>query len=183
MRQIGESDAALHQQANTARVDRYPQLNAQVNAYYSRPNSRYQPPIDEWRATWDAGVMLSWTPTDIIGADAKARTAEAHAGEIAAQRGALKNSLRLEINKAINALTEAAFALESSGKGLEAAEENYRVRRELYRVGRATIVEVTDAETELTRARLAVVNALVDIRVARVTLDHALGRDVARESR
>jgi outer membrane protein TolC len=40
-----------------------------------------------------------------------------------------------------------------------------------------TSTTLTDAETELTRARLQTVNARVDARVARVRLDHALGRD------
>jgi outer membrane protein TolC len=39
---------------------------------------------------------------------------------------------------------------------------------------------VTDAETDLTRSRLEVVNAHVDERIARVALTHALGRDVGR---
>ena len=69
----------------------------------------------------------------------------------------------------------------ASREGLVAAEENYRVRRELYRAGKATIVEVTDAETDLTRARLDVVNSHVDVRIARVALSHALGRDVTPE--
>jgi outer membrane protein TolC len=83
-----------------------------------------------------------------------------------------------ETTQSINALAEANFGLEASREGLAAAEENYRVRRELYRAGKATIVEVTDAETDLTRARLDVVNSHVDVRIARVALAHALGRDV-----
>ena len=52
--------------------------------------------------------------------------------------------------------------------------------RELYRAGKATAVEVTDAETDLTRSRLDVVNSHVDERIARVALVHALGRDIGR---
>jgi outer membrane protein TolC len=51
------------------------------------------------------------------------------------------------------------------------------VRRELYKIGRATLVEVMDAETELTRARLEAVNAHIDYRIARTELNHALGRN------
>jgi outer membrane protein TolC len=36
---------------------------------------------------------------------------------------------------------------------------------------------VTDSETELTRARLELVNAHVDLHIAQVQLAHALGRD------
>jgi outer membrane protein TolC len=36
---------------------------------------------------------------------------------------------------------------------------------------------LTDAETELTRARLAVLNARISTRTSRVRLEHALARD------
>jgi outer membrane protein TolC len=52
------------------------------------------------------------------------------------------------------------------------------VRRELFRAGRATQVEVTDAETDLTLARIEAVNAKINARIALVALSHALGRDV-----
>lgn len=178
MKQLGESEASLREEAAAARAGNYPRLDAQGTAVYANPNQRYVPAESKWRGTWEAGVILSWTPTNIFTASAQARTAEAHADEVAAKKGALRNGLRLEVNQSMNALTEAALSLDSSREGLTAAEENYRVRRELYRAGKATIVEVTDAETDLTRARLEVVNSHVDLRIARVALTHALGRDV-----
>jgi outer membrane protein TolC len=181
MKQLGESEASLREQAATARAGNYPRLDAQGNVLYANPNPRYAPPVKEFNSSWDASIILSWTPTAIFGASAQAKTAEAHADEVAAKKGALKNGLRLEVNQAMNALAEANFGIEVSREGLVAAEENYRVRRELYRAGKATIVEVTDSETELTRARLDVVNANVDLRIARVALGHALGRDVPNQ--
>jgi hypothetical protein len=41
-----------------------------------------------------------------------------------------------------------------SGRGQHAAEESCRIRRVLFQNGRATSVELTDAEPELTRARM-----------------------------
>jgi outer membrane protein TolC len=178
MKQLGESEAALREQAAAARADRYPRLDAHADANYANPNARYAPPASQWHPTWNVGVTLTWTPGNVFVANAQSRIAESHADEVASKRGALKNGLRLETTQAINALTEAEFGLEASREGLTAAEENYRVRRELYRAGKATIVEVTDAETDLTRARLEVVNSHVDVRIARVALTHALGRDV-----
>lgn len=179
IKQLGESEAALREEASVARAGDYPRLDAQANALYANPNSRYVPPSATWHGTWDVGVTLSWTPTNIFSAEAQARGVEARADEVASQRNGVKNGLRLEVNQAMNALAEANFGLEASREGLAAAEENYRVRRELYRAGKATIVDVTDAETDLTRSRLEVVNSHVDERIARVALGHALGRDVA----
>ncbi|HEX2674924.1 MAG TPA: TolC family protein, partial [Polyangiaceae bacterium] len=183
MRQLGESEAALRAEAAVARAGNYPRLDAMGGVAYANPNPRYTPPDATWRGTWDASVVLSWTPTNIFGATAQAKTAEAHAEEVAARKGALRNALHMEVSQALNSLAEATFGLTVSRENLTAADENYRVRRELYRAGKATIVEVTDAETELTRARLEVVNSHVDERIARVALTHALGRDVGTEAK
>jgi outer membrane protein TolC len=115
-------------------------------------------------------------PSDAMAA---AREQRAKAAQTAAQRDALKDSIRGEVEDAFQSLRAAESALASTARGLDAAEESYRVRRELFQHGRATSVELTDAETELTQARLDAISARIDHREARVRLDHATGRDVA----
>ncbi|HUJ63020.1 MAG TPA: TolC family protein, partial [Kofleriaceae bacterium] len=68
----------------------------------------------------------------------------------------------------------------TSQKGLAAAEESYRVRRELLLAERATAVELVDAQTDLTRARITALNARIDLRVALAQLTHAIGDDASR---
>jgi outer membrane protein TolC len=121
--------------------------------------------------------VLSWTPTDIPLALAMVREQQARASQVAAQRAAALDGLRLEITQAAGAVAESDAAVETSRKGLEAAEEGYRVRRDLFMAGKATMVEVADGAAELARARLEAVDALVLSRVSRVRLEHALGRD------
>jgi outer membrane protein TolC len=177
LRSLEAAEAALRQQAKVARAGNYPRLDAQANLTYANPNQRYFPQLPEWRYTWDVSAVLSWTPTDIPGAQAASSVAEARAAEISSQRAALRDSLKLEVNQALQAAGEARFTITASDHQLRAAEESYRVRRELFRAGRATTVEVTDAETELTRARLEAVDARVNARLSLVALNHALGRD------
>jgi outer membrane protein len=181
LRRIEESEASLHEQATAARQAGYPRLDATAGAIYANPNSRYFPQREEWNATWDAGVVLSWKPTAMFGSEAGGKSLDAQAAALNAQRAQLRDALRLEVSQSITAAQEAIYALATSRQALEAAEESYRVRRELFRAGRATLVEVSDAETSLTRARLEVVNAHVDVRLTRVQLEHALGRDVKRQ--
>ena len=47
---------------------------------------------------------------------------------------------------------DTARARPHTRRGLSVAEEGYRVRRDLFRNGKATFVEVSDAQTDLTRA-------------------------------
>ena len=102
---------------------------------------------------------------------------EARAAQTELQKAALRDSITLEVVQAVQAVKEAEFAIGSNKRELASAEEGYRVRRELFRNGRATSVELTDAELELTRASLNLVNTEANLRLARARLHHVLGRD------
>lgn len=177
---LAENEQALRDQAALTSAGNYPRLDAMASAQYANPNQRFFPQEDKFRGTWDAGVVLSWSPTAIFGAQAGARSLNAKAAELVAQRQALIDGLELEVSQALSAERDAQFAVTVTQQALASADEGYRVRRELFRGGRATLVEVTDSETELTRARLELVNAHVDLRIARVELAHALGRDAIK---
>ncbi|MBM4361936.1 MAG: TolC family protein [Deltaproteobacteria bacterium] len=80
-----------------------------------------------------------------------------------------------EVTTATLGLGEARAASRTASRGLIAAEEAYRVRREQRDLGRGTAVELVDSESDVLRARLELVHARVDARVARAHLDHAVG--------
>ncbi len=106
---------------------------------------------------------------------------QAEISELRADRDNLDRGTRIQVLAAQQAVLVAQHALLSSAKGLEAAEEAYRVRQALLAAQRATAVELVDAETELTRARIASLDARVDLRVALVQLAYAAGtRDAGR---
>ncbi|WP_394847489.1 TolC family protein [Pendulispora brunnea] len=168
---------AARKNAKAQRAGNYPSLSAFGNAYYQNPNQRIVPATDQWRATWDLGAQLTWTPTDIPLAGANASSFEAQAAQIEAQKQVTRDGIEVEVLQSYQQVKEADFSMESTKRQLASATEAYRVARELFNAGRGTSTTLTDAETELTRARLAELNARVDARIARVRLEHALGRD------
>jgi outer membrane protein len=174
---LGALSDALRAQADTERARLYPRLDGQANAVYSQPNQRHLVMKEEFHGSWSAGVVLSWTPTDIGGALSSAGVSEAKAKELEAQARSLKDGLRLEVEQAIKAAEEARFAINVTQVGAAAAEESYRVRRELFRAGRATLAELSDSESTLTNARLQMADAHIAARIALAQLRHALGRD------
>ena len=180
MRAFERSDAALREQRTATESTGLPRLDAFGNGYVANPSPRIFPQREEWKATWDLGVQLTWSPNDLGGSDASRRAIDAQRRKLDAERAAVKDTLRDEISAAVVATQEAAAEAESADRGLSAAEESYRVRRELFELGRATQVELVDAETDVLRARLEMIQARVDARVARVQLEHAVGRDVTR---
>jgi outer membrane protein TolC len=153
-----------------------PRLDAFANAQYSNPNSRVFPATDEFRGSWDAGLQLTWVLSDAASAGARSAAAEARARAAEERKNELIDAIRLEVLAADQDAREALVARDTSARGLTAAEESYRARRLLYQNGRATTVELLDAETDLTRARLDALGALIDARVAEVRLAYAVGR-------
>jgi outer membrane protein TolC len=176
-RALGESAAALRDQAVATRAAELPRLDATANAVYARPSSRIFPQKDEFRGSWDAGLVISWSPTDILGTEAGRSGQLAHARQLTAELDQLGDDISVEIDQAVQALRQAETAIRTSDRGLASAEESYRVRRSLFQNGRATSVELTDAETSLARAQLDVIGAVLDRRVADVRFVHAVGRD------
>jgi outer membrane protein TolC len=172
-----EADKGLLDAEALTKTGRYPRLDLQGNVQYANPNPRVFPPRQKWDTTWDASVVLSWTPTEIPLDNAHRREQAARRAEVIARREALLDALRLEVARSRSDIFESDANIDTTKQGLAAATEGYRVRRELFLAGKATMLEVIDAEADLTRARLEVLNALVEARIARVRFDYAVGRD------
>jgi outer membrane protein TolC len=177
IKSIDANAAALHQQANVARAALVPTLGAFADAIYANPNTRRFPLTAEWFPSWDVGVQLTWSPTDALASVHAGSDADGRAAALEAQREAIREGVTLEVMQAHQATLESDVALEATKRELASANEAYRVARELFLTGRSTSTLLTDAETELTRARLDALNAKVDARIARVRLEHAVGRD------
>jgi outer membrane protein len=175
---LSETVGSLEKRAKVARAGYFPRLDAFGDAAYANPNARFVPQEDAFKGTWDAGLQLTIVPNDMAIASTQGRTFDARVAQTIADREALMDGIRIEVTQARQDRREAEVALETTRTGLASAEESYRVRRALFQHGRATTVELTDAETDLTRARLDAINSRIDLRVATVRLAHALGRDI-----
>ncbi len=173
---LEKAEQARRSEASAERGGYAPRLDLFAGATYANPNSRIFPSEEEWRATWQAGAKLSITLSDIPGTSARARSIDARAAALAADRSALADGVRTQVLQAAQAADEAEIALSTTERGLRAAEESYRVRKLLFANGRATTVEVLDAETDLTQARYDAVGARIDRGVARAQLARALGQ-------
>lgn len=177
IKSIDASASAARKQAEAYRGGAYPSLAAFGSALYANPNQRRFPLSNEWFGTWALGAQVTWSPNDAYGSLAGAKDVEANVARVEAQREAVRDGVELEVTQAFQAVREADFAAVSSKRQLASAEEAHRVARELFVNGRATSTTLTDAEADLTRARLEQLNARIEARAARVRLEHALGRD------
>ncbi len=177
VRSADANAASARSQAAAAKAGRYPVVSAFADGTYGNPNPRLFPATQVWFGTWDVGAQVTWSPNDILTANGSAADAESRAAAILANRNIVRDGIEVEVTQSWQGVHEADFAIDASTRELASADEAYRVARELFNNGRGTSTTLTDAETDLTRARLDLLNARADARIARIRLDHSLGRD------
>ncbi len=177
IRALDETELSLKETVGLARAGYLPRLDVFADATMANPNQRVLFSTG-FAGTWDAGARLSWTLNDSFIAAGATAEAKARVASLAEQKGILRDGLRLEVVSAYADMQKSVATIEASERQLTASEESLRVRNELFKNGKATSVELVDAEAEVTRARLGRLNARIGLAVARVRLDHATGRDV-----
>ncbi|HKE13536.1 MAG TPA: TolC family protein [Kofleriaceae bacterium] len=173
---LREAELSAESDAKTAIADYLPRLSAFGEVAYDNPNSRVFPPEDKFTSSWTAGLQLTWDLNTALAAPTTREQAFARARARQAQAGQQAEQVRADVLAARQAVDQAQVAIQVGERGLAAAEESHRVRRALQGAGRATAVEVIDSETELTRARVTLVDARIDLHVALVRWRLAVGR-------
>ncbi len=178
MQALAELIEAHHQSVSANQGGRLPHLSLAAGLDYANPNQRAFPPEEKFIPSWDISAVLSWSPNDLLDADRGVAEANADLEKARYDMEALRDALKIEVAQACEEYTSARAAMGAARAGIEAAEESFRVRREQFQAGSAVATEVIDAESELRRARLELVNASIDVRIARARLDRAVGRKI-----
>jgi outer membrane protein TolC len=158
-----------------ARAGDVPERLGQFSVDYANPNQRFVPQTQEFNATWSATIQAQWSPTGAFSANAASNRLSAQRAALVAQLAQLREGTEIEVRSVWIAAQTANAAIESARRQLVSAEESYRVRRERFQAGSAVSSDLTDAELDLLRARLALVNANVDLREALARLRRAVG--------
>lgn len=154
--------------------DALPKLNLGATADVSNPNQRYSSFTNRWTPAWLLFASLTWSPNDWASADSAGDQSRADLAQARADLALVEDSLRTEVARAVEDYNAARASMEAATSGIAAADESYRVRREQFRAGAATATDVIDAEAELRQARLDLVNASIDGRIAKARLDRAI---------
>jgi outer membrane protein TolC len=173
---------ALQARARALRGSQLPAVSLFADGIYANPNPRYFPPAPAWHATWDVGIQVSWSPSEAAVASAATREAEAGARQLVARHSDARDAIDLEVQRAYQDAVRSDAAIASSTEELASATEAYRAAGLGFRAGETTSAELSDVETELTRARFDLVNARCNARVARARLVYATGHETAGES-
>ncbi len=156
----------------------FPSVYLFGNFYYSNPNQRIMPLEDKFNDTWDLGVSLKWNIWDW--GNRSAQTTEAEQRVLTAETAmeSVKEGIQLEVYKNYLQLKNEKEKVEVSRRSVNSAEENYRVTAEKYNEQLASSSELIDAEVYLLDAKVNLEKAIVDYKLAQVSLKKSIGRRI-----
>lgn len=176
IRALSERTRGFREQLRAATAARIPAVDFFGRYLYARPNPYFFAEQDAFRGTWELGFTASlgiWEGGRLAAQASEARArleaAEARLAETREQVAVDEARLRLEVQRAEEAMAVAAQTVAE-------AEESYRVVREQFREGAALSSDVLDAEEALRRATARVVEARTDYAIARAAVLNALGQ-------
>ena len=166
---------ARKHQLRSAIGGKLPDLLVRASAQYSNPNLRVIPQEDRFVATWEAGAVIRWAPNDTVQAQGLSKRIQAELDRAHADVTALEQAIRVEVAEGYHGMQAAQSAMESARLGLEAAREGYRVTRDQLQAGIVNTTTLLQAQSELIRAQVDVVDSAIGLRVAKATLLRAIG--------
>ena len=166
---------ASKHQLRSAIGGRMPDLLIRGSAQYSNPNLRVIPQQDRFDPTWEAGAVIRWSPNDTVRAQGRAKQLQAELERAHADVIALQDMIRVEVAEGYHGLLASRSAMESARLGLSAAREGYRVTREQLQAGIVNTTTLLQAQSELIRAQVDVVESAIGLRVATAQLRRAIG--------
>lgn len=175
LQSLDRQAGALRASASATRVGMFPSVVGQFSVDVQNPNQRYVPQAEEFNTTWTATLQAQWSLGGALQASAQVSRLNAQRLALLAQLDQLREGTEIEVRSVWISAQSATAAIESARRQVEAAEESYRVRRERFRAGSSVSSDLTDAELDLLRARLALINANVDQREALARLRRAVG--------
>lgn len=180
LKAIDATNRSLTRGADAIRAGALPKIDGFGDVTYANPNPRIFPQAQEWNATWAVGASATWNIDNLFMNNASADEVEANARATRARRRALEAAITQQVVAALLDVAKGQAALQANETALKAAEESYRVRTDLFRAGQATTSDLIEAESELLTAKLAAINARIDLMIATLELRHATGGDIAK---
>ncbi|MEM6962327.1 MAG: efflux RND transporter permease subunit, partial [Myxococcota bacterium] len=154
---------------------RYPSVALTAGVDYSNPNEFFVPQRERFDATWYAGVHARWSPSDLATSLAQAELLDAESLRQSFELDGFRDEIRREVITSRAAYESARIAQIESRIAVRAAEVAYSAQVARFRVGDATVSNLLDADSEVTLARVAYIDASASVQIQGVRLERAVG--------
>jgi len=158
-----------------AKSDRWPSVSAFYGANYFDDDLVLRDLVRDEPITRSYGLSMNFQVFD--GLVTKSRIRRAQSDLLTARRTteSAERDVRFAVRQAWLDLEIAREAISVSEEAVRSSEEDLRLAQERYKIGEGTILDVIDAQVNLTRSRSNLVNATYDRRLAVSALHDAIG--------
>jgi TolC family type I secretion outer membrane protein len=134
---------------------------------------------DPFRGRGDSYTLLgviSWNIFDGLMTTNSVREARARHNSSRQMLEQMREGVLMEVRQSWNAVQEARERIDISSASVKEAEESFRIIQRRFASGLSKTIDVMDAETSLTRARLSKVQALYDYNTSVAAVKLSVGR-------
>jgi outer membrane protein TolC len=159
---------AAEEAVRLAKTGYYPVLAG--NASYSWAGQRFREGDG-----WSAGLTVSFPVFNGFLTRSQVSEARANLSIVAANEEALRQSVLLEVQQAYQGLIDLEAGIPVAELTVKQAQENVEIANGRYAAGVGNPIEVTDANTGLTNARVVLNQALANYKIARASLERSMG--------
>jgi len=132
---------------------------------------------DSWTDKGSTSISLAWNFTNVLPFSnnrIKYHDLERQKEKLLLQMEQTKDDILLDSQKLFDDLESSVVSLQSCKENIELAEESYALVNKAYNAGSADLVEVRDAEEQLTKSRLALQSELFTYVCALTDLEYML---------
>jgi len=155
--------------------DFLPTLSAGTTFAYTGNFDVFRYAAEDWNPYWYASVTLTFPIFSGFKNYSKYQQAKVDYRKAQTELRRTRDSIVIEVDENEMNLRKALQQIESQRMNVEEAEKAVRIAESLYANGRATQLEVLDAQLALEVSRTNLANALFEGKVAEISLKKALG--------
>jgi len=173
LQRLKKLELAAEETVTVRKSNYYPNLSA-----YAAYDWRKRPGYSDFAASRDGvtvGLQSTWNIFDGVATRGRVVQAKSALEQARLSFSEAELSVSVEVRRALSSLQEATELAEASKKVVEQAEEAVRLADARYAAGTATQLDVLQARTDLTTARLNQLQAYYSFNVASASVRRAMG--------
>jgi outer membrane protein TolC len=168
LKSVDARKRAAAESVELAKKGYYPVLTG--SAAYNFAGDRF--PLDEG---WNAGIALTFPIFSGFLTKSQVAESKANLNVIKANEETLRQNIFLEVQQSYLNLNVAGERIYVADLTVQQASENFEIANGRYTAGVGNPIEVTDAEVSLSNAKTAYIGALYDYKIARASIEKAMG--------
>jgi len=174
LRQVALEEDIQEQSLRAARAGYQPRFSLFATYQGQRPKTGL-PPEDRFEFEWLAGARVRWSLFDGLMTPGRVREERARLNQARIETEDTNRTVLLAVKQARLDIEAARRAYLSQRETVGQAEAAYRIARVRWEKGISTSLELTDAELNLSEARVLADEALAAYRISLAGLERAVG--------